>query len=131
MPWLFLDTHEMGRVRVGLLSASGARIKEAEGRSIACLPLVEQVLGKKKAVLEGICVVQGPGSFSAVRTGVLDANLLARLWRLPLTGVDVADAQDVEALAKRLAENGLKKQAYVAPVYDAEPNITVPKPKVT
>jgi len=73
----------------------------------------------------GICVVAGPGSFSSVRSGVLDANLLARLWRVPLVGVTVEDAQDLPALARRLAAEHSRGAAYVAPIYDAEPNITV------
>lgn len=121
----------MGRVRVGLLSASGHHLEEAEGRSITSLPLIEKSVGTRAASLEGICVVEGPGSFSAVRTGVLDANLLSRLWKLPLFGVRVDEAQDLDALTERLVAKSLKKKSYVAPVYDAEPNITVPKSKVS
>lgn len=125
MSWLFIDTHEMGRVRVGWLSATGNKIEEIEGRSLVALPLIEKVVGKKRASLKGICVVEGPGSFSAVRTGVLDANLLARVWQLPLVAVDVDASRDVETLAWRLDAGEFKSSAYVAPVYDAEPNITV------
>jgi hypothetical protein len=51
--------------------------------------------------------------------------LLARLWRVPLIGVTVDDAQDLPALARRLAAEHSRGAAYVAPIYDAEPNITI------
>jgi tRNA A37 threonylcarbamoyladenosine modification protein TsaB len=127
MAWLFLDTHEMGRVRVAWFGVDGVEAKELDARSQAALPLVEQLVDTRLQELEGICVVKGPGSFSAVRTGVLDANLLARLWKLPLVAVEVEEATDLGALAKRLAAGELAALRYVAPVYDAEPNITLPR----
>jgi tRNA A37 threonylcarbamoyladenosine modification protein TsaB len=79
---------------------------------------------------EGVCVVAGPGSFSSVRTGVLYANLLSRLLRIPLVGVTVEEASDLDALSRRLLDTRYSKleTRYVAPIYDAEPNITVPRP---
>ena len=127
MAWLFLDTHAMGQVRVAWLD--GARVEEerVEARSQAALPLVERLVAGRREALEGICVVQGPGSFSAVRTGVLDANLLARLWKVPLVALVGEEATDLAALANRLKEGAFKPTRYVAPTYDAEPNITLPK----
>lgn len=74
-------------------------------------------------------MVAGPGSFSAVRAGVLQANLIARLLKLPLVGVTVDEAGDLEALHRELRDPRLKLAVpYVAPIYDKEPNITTPKP---
>lgn len=101
---------------------------ELEGRSNVLLPK----LAKNKNnfdFLEGVCVVSGPGSFSAVRTGVLYANLLSRLKKVPLVGVTVEEAADLPSLARKLEASSWKSKAvdYVAPVYEAEPNITLPK----
>ncbi|HVM90813.1 MAG TPA: hypothetical protein VMU11_02875 [Verrucomicrobiae bacterium] len=126
MAWLFLDTHENGRVRLAWFER-GIVLKavEKEGRASVLLPLIAKELPKKK--LEGVCVVQGPGSFSAVRGGVLDANLLSRLLRVPLVPVSASEALDLATIAARLASAELAASEYVAPIYDAEPNITIPK----
>jgi tRNA A37 threonylcarbamoyladenosine modification protein TsaB len=116
MAWLFLDTHENGRVRYAWLDEAGNALKEVEkeGRASILMPLVAKDLAKFK--ITGVAVVRGPGSFSAVRGGVLDANLIARLLRVPLVGLSVGESFDPRHVSE-----------YVAPVYDAEPNITLPK----
>jgi tRNA A37 threonylcarbamoyladenosine modification protein TsaB len=135
MAWLFIDTHENGRVRYAWLEA-GRVLKrvEREGRASLLMPLIAKDLGtpsdsplKRGRELAGVCVVEGPGSFSAVRGGVLDANLLARFLRVSLVAVSAGDAQDLEGLAARLASGDVSTSTYVAPVYDREPNITMPK----
>lgn len=97
------------------------------------LPLLEAWLDKMRMSLaeaEGVCVVSGPGTFSAVRSGVLDANIVARWFGIPLVGVRAEDASDacLPLLIKRFA-HGTRHLAvsYVAPIYDAEPNITMPR----
>lgn len=126
MAWLFIDTHENGRVRCAWLEAGRVVARrEREGRASILLPLIAKDLAKRR--LSGVCVVEGPGSFSAVRGGVLDANLIARFLRVPLVAVSAADAHDLEGLAARLAAGDVSASAYVAPVYDREPNITVPR----
>ncbi len=129
MPWLFLDTHTLLQSRVGLL-ASGVRprLRAVVGRPSRLLHALDR-LGVRPQACEGVCVVAGPGSFSAVRTGVLYANLLARLWHKPLVGVRVEDAQDLPALAHGLVAGTYPAVSYVAPLYDAEPNITRPRPR--
>ena len=126
MAWLFLDTHENGRVRLAWMQ-NGKVLKstEKEGRAAVLLPLIAKDFAKYK--LEGVCVVQGPGSFSAVRGGVLDANLIARLNKVPLVPVNATDGLDLQAIAANLAQGELSSSEYVAPIYDAEPNITIPK----
>jgi tRNA A37 threonylcarbamoyladenosine modification protein TsaB len=117
MAWLFLDTHENGRVRYAWREQDGRVLKEVEkeGRASLLLPLIAKDLAKFK--ITGIAVVNGPGSFSAVRGGVLDANLMARLLKVPLVAFAAGEAFDPGRLPSE----------YVAPVYDAEPNITIPK----
>lgn len=126
MAWLFLDTHENGRVRFAWMEAGKVlKSSEKEGRAAVLLPLVAKDFARYS--LEGVCVVQGPGSFSAVRSGVLDANLIARLKKVPLVPVNAADGVDLATIAARLYQGELSGSEYVAPIYDAEPNITTPK----
>lgn len=125
--WLFLDTHAPGQSRFAFFER-GKPIKpvQIEGRASALLPRLAKQWGRP---LAGVCVVAGPGSFSAVRAGVLQANLIARLLKLPLVGVTVDEAGDLEALHRELRDPRLKLAVpYVAPIYDKEPNITTPKP---
>ncbi|MCR4256812.1 MAG: hypothetical protein NUW08_03850 [Candidatus Uhrbacteria bacterium] len=135
MAWLFIDTHENGRVRYAWLDA-GRVVKrvEREGRASMLLPLIAKDLVtpsnsplKRGRELSGVCVVEGPGSFSAVRGGVLDANLLARFLRVPLVAVPAGEAHDLEGLASRIASGDVSTSTYVAPIYDREPNITMPR----
>lgn len=88
------------------------------------LPALLAGCARWKDDLSGICVVRGPGSFSAIRTGVLYANLLSRLLRLPLFSISAEEAADLRRVAKRLEYGALRSASYVAPVYDREPNIT-------
>ncbi len=92
--------------------------------------LLGQLFGRDRAKLmscEGVCVVAGPGSFSAIRTGVLYANLLARLLKRPLIALSVAESATLEDIQASLKQRYSNPVEYVAPVYDAEPNITIPR----
>ncbi|MDO8583658.1 MAG: hypothetical protein Q7R83_00570 [bacterium] len=123
MRWLFLDTHAPDAFRWGFLSEQPV-IEIVAGRAhdlLALLPPVEEL----KERIDGIVVVEGPGTFTALRTGVLTANILARQLSLPLVGVTVTEAEDVTALIQLLSTR--TPVDYVAPVYDREPNITTPK----
>ncbi len=130
MAWLFLDTHEQGRVRYAWLERGEVDKRvEREGRASILLPMIAKDLPSRQ--VEGVCVVEGPGSFSAVRGGVLDANLLARFLRVPLVAVSAAEAHDLAGLAARLASGDVSVSTYVAPVYDKEPNITLSRKQFT
>jgi tRNA A37 threonylcarbamoyladenosine modification protein TsaB len=92
--------------------------------------ILRSLFGRERARFEacqGICVVSGPGSFSSIRVGVLYANLLSRLLRLPLVGVSVEETAERVALMQRLKNHVPTSATYVAPVYDMEPNITIPR----
>ncbi|MFA6429552.1 MAG: hypothetical protein WCV84_03585 [Patescibacteria group bacterium] len=128
MAWLFLDTHATGIVRFGFLEGGAVAVTTEALRAPALLPQVALAL-RDRPLPEGVCVVKGPGTFSSVRSGVLDANLLARWWGVPLVGVDSAEATEerLPALSSLLQTQGKEMaQSYIAPVYDAEPNITRP-----
>lgn len=122
--WLFLDTHAPGKSRFAWLEqGKPVRPVEVEGRASVLLPRIAKTWNKKIA---GVCVVAGPGSFSSVRAGVLQANMISRLLKIPLVGVTVDQAHDLPVLAERLRTKHIAASPYVAPIYDKEPNITCP-----
>jgi tRNA A37 threonylcarbamoyladenosine modification protein TsaB len=125
MSWLFIDTSERMRVRLALLPGHG-RVRERviRGRTSAVCGLASFMSAASVPSLQGIVAVSGPGPFSAVRSGVLAANLLARTHRLPLYGVRALEARDLRALRDTLVAGARRPSSYVAPVYDAEPNIS-------
>lgn len=126
MYWLFIDTSKRGRMRLALLPERGhmksASRKVMPGAAVSAL--ARFIAPTAAANLDGIGVVAGPGSFSAVRSGVLIANLLSRVFGLPLYGLSKNEAADLSQVRERLRSGSVKSSPYVAPVYDAEPNIT-------
>ncbi len=125
MPWIFIDTSKPGSFRAGPLT-EGNLPKTQEGRGKSVLTaLAKKVPRASFQNMDGICVVAGPGSFSAVRTGVVLANLLSRLFKLPLVPVRTEDAEDLSSLRVKLEEGRFPTETYVAPLYDKEPNITL------
>lgn len=126
MSWLLIDSAESGHIRIGFLSSMRVRVWMIRGRSRSLLRVIAMRASLSMIRKgDGICVVHGPGSFSSVRSGVLVANLLARLLRKPLVGVHRADAEDLARLAHRLESGEISTSSTVMPTYDAEPNITL------
>jgi tRNA A37 threonylcarbamoyladenosine modification protein TsaB len=124
--WLFIDTHNRGEVHFAVLPIKGKIRSKIIQKPRVNVPsaLAAFVDPAELATLSGVCVVAGPGSFSAVRAGVLAGNLIARLVNKPLMGVSVDEAVDLGVLRQRLVDGSIEASTYVAPVYDAEPNIT-------
>lgn len=128
MTWLLIDTHAAGHVRaVWLFSDRQPEELLFEGRAAALLPKLARAWRKRAKTLSGIVLVTGPGSFTAVRTGAVYANLMARWLKLPLYPLRVDEALDLAAITARLMQGELPAAGYAAPVYDREPNITEPK----
>ncbi len=126
MSWLFIDSATPNEIRVGTLSTEKISIRTLRARVRALLVEVRRrysVADLRR--MKGICVVHGPGSFSAVRGGVLAANLLARLLRIPLIGVTKSESLDLKQLLSELEAGKREASSYVMPTYDAEPNITM------
>ncbi|MCI0479730.1 hypothetical protein L0Y59_04245 [Candidatus Uhrbacteria bacterium] len=117
-------------MRFGLIGGGRAAIRTVRGRSGALLPSFERRFGRDGLRdVAGVCVVEGPGSFSSVRGGVVVADVLARCLDVPLAGIDVAEASDLARLAERLQGGEVPLADTVLPRYDAEPNITRPSPR--
>lgn len=127
MDWLFIDTHARGTCHLGWLGSGVVDVRDFEGQTGDLLVYLAKWWPKWRQKIKGVCVVAGPGSFSAVRGGVLLANMLSRLTNLPLVGVKVAQADDLASLARDLTAGKLSAVNYVAPEYDAAPNITQAK----
>ncbi len=126
--WVFIDTHLPRQSRLGWLRGDGrTRVRTYQGRPLLLLKQLFKDRGRLEASA-GICVVAGPGSFSSIRIGVLYANLLARLLGKPLRGIRVNEAIDLALVYEGCVESAYAGATYVAPIYDAEPNITLPKP---
>lgn len=121
--WLFVDTSERDFARVALL---GPRIviRTVAGRGRVLHALSDALPARRLPAVSGVCVVAGPGPFSAVRSGVLVGNLVARILGVPLMGILKDDASDLRRVRALLLKGRLCPSVYVSPIYDAEPNIT-------
>jgi tRNA A37 threonylcarbamoyladenosine modification protein TsaB len=126
MSWVFIDSSARGVLRLALMPARGRIRSRTIRRTRIHVPsaLASFVSVDALRHAEGVCVVAGPGSFSAIRAGVLVANVMARALGKPLAGVSVAQAAHLSVLRDALAHGAIASSAYVAPVYDQEPNIT-------
>jgi hypothetical protein len=128
MSWLLIDTSDRMKTRFAVIPTLGEiRERTVEGARRNAVALLSAFIDQKRIrSMSGICVVRGPGSFSAVRSGVLVANILSRVYHMPLYGVSVDEGKDLNVLRDRLNRGDVPAETYVAPVYDAEPNITCP-----
>lgn len=125
MSYLFIDTSERLRIRLAHIPSRGAiRERAITGRRRTVAVIASFIRAQSLPSLKGIVVVSGPGPFSAVRSGVLVANLLARMYHIPLYGVSVHHARNLEELRSAFLAKKIRPSSYVAPVYDREPNIT-------
>lgn len=128
MTWFFIDTHERGFAGLGFVDEDQNSIKKHPVKPGALMEVLDKNYNKKDiANTDGIILVHGPGSFSAIRAGVLAGNLLARIYQKPLYAISAEEAKDLPKIINRLRANRLKPVKYADPVYDAKPNITLPK----
>jgi len=108
-------------------------IRKEYRQSELLLKTIDQLLGGKKP--KAIFVVQGPGAFTALRTGIATANALGFAWQASVVGVKIKP--DWLLLEEKLKLEkvwsvglaGLKKAKHgpVEPYYDRAPNITMAK----
>lgn len=124
--WLFLDTHINGESRFGFLDGDHIDVQTYPGRANTLLAHIHARWTPTTMPIQGVCVVKGPGTFSAIRTGVLYANLISQIQKVPVVGIDVKQGLDLTRLSQQLADNQLPAEPFIAPIYDAAPNITTP-----
>ncbi len=128
MNWFFINTHERNLAVLGFLADNNNSIKKYKVKPGALMKVFNKNFTKQDiAKAEGIILVTGPGSFSAIRAGVLIGNLLARIYQKPLYAISNKDSCDLPRLISRIQKSKLAPTNYAEPVYDAKPNITKPK----
>ncbi|MBI5071654.1 hypothetical protein HZB93_02040 [Candidatus Falkowbacteria bacterium] len=106
--------------------------EKIRGQKDKLLFLIDKVLRKRKKTakdIRGIIVVSGPGSFTAVRQGVVSANAFGYLLGVPVVGVKLDEFKNENEFLKLGYEKmtKAKKGTVVLPAYGREPNITKPK----
>lgn len=113
---------------LGVLGGKKDFFLEAKERDGICLlPRLLELVGRAP---EAILAVRGPGRFSAVRGGVVAANMLAHLFKIPVYGIIKKENESRADIVRRglaMAGKGNGSKS-ILPYYDAEPNITMPKP---
>lgn len=128
MRWFFIDTHERGFACLGFVDDDKNSIKKYQVKPGALIEVLDKSFNKQHiADSDGIILVQGPGSFSAIRAGVLIGNMLARILNIPLYGINVQESNDPNNLPSKIKAKKIKALEYADPIYDSEPNITMPK----
>lgn len=104
-------------------------------KSDKLLLLIDKILKNGKVEpkgLGGIIVVAGPGSFTAVRQGVVAANALGFFLKVPvvsLRGDEFVGDRDLLKIGYEKMKKA-KVGELALPFYGHEPNITMPKPKL-
>jgi hypothetical protein len=132
MAWLLINSCERATLRLARIPLTGEIQEQViQGAQRSILSELEAIMSPLEiSQLEGIALVYGPGSFSAVRGGVIVANLLSRLYHIPLYGFTKDEAIDLIDLRRQLASGSKESSQYISPLYDAEPNITMTKQKI-
>lgn len=131
---LVVQTNVPGRLGVWAIDDSG-QVRAQVLRTVRyhgseqLLSLVDQVLRTARIQprrLSRLVVIRGPGPFTAVRTGLVVANTLGWLWRIPVRGIvrnEFLQPKDMLALVKRSQQYRFQ---LARPWYGREPNITLP-----
>lgn len=129
--YLFINTTEQGKIRIALFNSKGLVSSINKSGTVKLTEklvfFITQLLKKQKIEfkkLKGIVVVTGPGSFTSVRIGCVIANTLAQVLNIGIYGAH-ADSLNTDQLILKSIKK-LKKNKYVIPFYDREPNITIP-----
>ena len=104
-------------------------IKETKDKLLFLVDKIFKKNKKEAGKIRGVAVVSGPGSFTAVRSGVVAANMLGNLLQVPVVGVKGEEFKNEKEFLKigyeRMAK--AKKEKIVLPAYGKEPNITKSK----
>ncbi len=129
MGWLGIDTRTNGHSVISWVEGAHIETIQVDGKAARALPVIARLLEARLARVEGVLVASGPGTFSSIRTGVLYANLFSRLKQVPL--LNVAEEEASPANYPKIIEayrSGMRESSsYIAPLYDREPNITIPR----
>ncbi|HBH46441.1 MAG: hypothetical protein A2445_03130 [Candidatus Jacksonbacteria bacterium RIFOXYC2_FULL_44_29] len=123
--FLYLDTTSGNEINLFLYDQVGRQVDSRtqaidRDESEKLLVMIKNFLPQAKNI-QGIVVVKGPrGRFSAIRSGVVAANLLAFAWDVPVVGIE--SGENVKSALKHLGEIKNFGEA-VLPIYEKGPNI--------
>lgn len=129
---LFLCAQDLRSIWIGLLKDQTFVVLEElpvppEGYLLA-LDRFLKVHQQPLETVQGLCVVTGPGSFTASRVSLTIVNTLHFVYRLPLFVLTNPDRQHPERL---VAEYGLGQalgvDVYAEASYDRPPHLTTPR----
>lgn len=131
---LVLQTTTPGRIFVWLVRgrkvvAEGALIIPHRNTDRA-LVLIDQTLRHSHrtiADVSGVLLVRGPGSFTAVRSGLIIANTLGWLLNIPVQGI-ITNHQLSRAEVVGHVTTESYRRGIVKPWYGKKPNISSPRP---
>lgn len=132
---LIIQTNVAGRISVWIVQ--GKKILTAHSITVEwhgsdrALTVVDQALKRQRVNIEAIkkiVVVRGPGSFTAVRTGLIIANTLATIIHIPVVGAIAKELLTEADVIRRSILRGASRKM-VRPWYGKAPNITRPKPR--
>ncbi|MFH1890055.1 MAG: tRNA (adenosine(37)-N6)-threonylcarbamoyltransferase complex dimerization subunit type 1 TsaB [Candidatus Kuenenbacteria bacterium] len=127
---LFINTASAEKIVLILVNEQGAvlvkksiqaKYKQSE-KLLASIKKVLEVKKKKIKNLTGIIVVKGPGSFTALRIGIITANTIAFGLDLPAAGVMNGEVREMIEQGLKILKRS-KQFSPVMPEYGREPNI--------
>jgi tRNA A37 threonylcarbamoyladenosine modification protein TsaB len=129
---LIINTAVFGEIFIAISDGEKMVKERKKANSDELLILADRILVKNKIKPEDIgriAVVSGPGSFTAVRQGVMAANALGFLLQIPVVGIRLDEFKGSDELIA-IIDSRMKKAKVgetVLPFYGGEPNITKPK----
>jgi tRNA threonylcarbamoyl adenosine modification protein YeaZ len=122
---LFLDTSDFKETKIALVGKEIVWHKfAAHDLSERLLPEIRKFCKRQKIALnqiDKIAVVEGPGSFSKIRTGVATANALALGLGLEVVPIKANVPVDLRLLVSK------RGQKLAKPYYAQKPSITLPR----
>ncbi|TAK03889.1 hypothetical protein EPO34_01895 [Patescibacteria group bacterium] len=132
MTSLVISAQDIRRISIGWMEDGKlARTTEVEAEPERYLAAIDETLaswGCDLADAGRVCVVTGPGAFTASRMSVTIANAIAFARNIPVFGIANEEKKSLEQLMGSGAFNRpTPGVGFVSPVYDRPPNITLPK----
>jgi len=131
---LYINTSQRERVEFAIIKDREVFLLQRNTglkQSEQALFLLDSFLKKNKIKLSNIkriVINRGPGSFTAVRLGIVLANTLALALKISIVGIY---NQELRSKADYLKLSGLQfAKDFIKPYYDRQPDITKSKKEV-
>ncbi|MBU4369257.1 hypothetical protein KKG58_00660 [Patescibacteria group bacterium] len=125
--YLFINNISLNKVILGLGQAKKPfdflNLPNFQNKNDRILSGIDRLLKKNKknlSSLNGIIVINGPGSFAGIRIGLSVANTLAWVLNIPAIGVNLSQ----EKHSQELVKIGIKKLLKIKNLYRAKLSYT-------